>query len=123
MLRVKPSTSLHKIVKAYCEVKDLARDSLRFLFDGDRIPETATKTRDSTNIPDFQENGHQRDANLCGAYARPTDERSLVRGGGVYNQGSFVYCPRRVGCLRVLNGVVFLTDNFKVTEVARRFFF
>ena len=34
---------------------------------------------------------HQRDANLCGAYARPTDERSLVRGGGGYNQGSFVY--------------------------------
>ena len=42
MLRVKPSTSLHKIVKVYCEAKDLARDSLRFLFDGDRIPETAT---------------------------------------------------------------------------------
>jgi len=28
------------------------------------------------------EKGHQRDANLCGACARPTDERSLVRGGG-----------------------------------------
>ena len=36
------STSLHKMVKAYYEAKDLARDSLRFLFDGDRIPETAT---------------------------------------------------------------------------------
>jgi len=35
------------------------------------------------------EKGHrdQRDANLCGACAR----RSLVRGGGGYNQGSFVY--------------------------------
>jgi len=37
------------------------------------------------------EKGHQRHANLCGAYARPTDERSLVRGGVGYNQGSFVY--------------------------------
>jgi len=35
--------------------------------------------------------GHQRDTNLCGAYARPTDEHSLVRGGEGYNQGSFVY--------------------------------
>ena len=35
------------------------------------------------------EKGHQRDTNLCSAYARPTDERSLVREGGVYNQGSF----------------------------------
>jgi len=35
--------------------------------------------------------GHRRDANLCGAYARPTDERSLVRAGEGYNQGSFVY--------------------------------
>jgi len=35
--------------------------------------------------------GHQRDANLCGACARPTDEHSLVKGGGGYNQGSFVY--------------------------------
>jgi len=29
------------------------------------------------------EKGHQRDANLCGAYVRPTDERSVVRGRGV----------------------------------------
>jgi len=28
------------------------------------------------------EKGYQRDANLCGAYARPIDERSLVRGRG-----------------------------------------
>ena len=33
------------------------------------------------------EKGHQRDANLCG----PTNERSLVRGRGGYNQGSCVY--------------------------------
>ena len=26
-----------------------------------------------------------RDVNLCGAYARPTDKHSLVRGGGGYN--------------------------------------
>jgi len=37
------------------------------------------------------EEGHQRDANQCGAYARPTNERSLVRGGEGYYQGSFVY--------------------------------
>ena len=37
---------------------------------------------------------HQRDANLCGTCARPTDERSLVRGGGEYNQGSFVYSAK-----------------------------
>jgi len=35
--------------------------------------------------------GHQRDANLCGACTRPTDERSLVREEEGYNQGSFVY--------------------------------
>jgi len=43
------------------------------------------------------EKGHQRDTNLCGAYARPTDERSLVRGGGDYNQGSFVYLAKACG--------------------------
>jgi len=40
--------------------------------------------------------GYQRDANLCGACARPADERSesLVRGGGGsrYNQGFCVLC-------------------------------
>jgi len=45
------------------------------------------------------EKGHQRDANLCGAYARPTDERSLVRGGGGYNQGSVVYLAKACGGL------------------------
>jgi len=43
------------------------------------------------------EKGHQRNANLCGAYARPTDERSLVRGGGGYNQISFVYFAKGYG--------------------------
>jgi len=41
--------------------------------------------------------GHQRDANLCGACACPTDEHSLVRGGGGYNQGSFVYFAKTCG--------------------------
>jgi len=41
--------------------------------------------------------GHQRDANLCGACARPTDEHSLVRGGGMYNQGSCVYLAKMCG--------------------------
>jgi len=44
--------------------------------------------------------GYQRDANLCGAGAHPTDERSLVRGDGTreYNQGSFVYFAKACGC-------------------------
>jgi len=53
------------------------------------------------------EKGHQRDVNLCGAYARPTNERSLVRGGGGYNQGCFVYFAkgcRDVGGRSILSG-------------------
>jgi len=46
------------------------------------------------------EKGHQQDANLCSAYARPTDERSLVRGGEGYNQGSLYTLPRREGIWR-----------------------
>jgi len=41
--------------------------------------------------------GHQRDTNLCGACACPTDEHSLVRGGGGYNQDSFVYFSKGCG--------------------------
>jgi len=44
------------------------------------------------------EKGHQRDANLCGAYARPTHECSLVRGGEEYNHGYFVYFAKACGC-------------------------
>jgi len=51
------------------------------------------------------EKGHQRDVNLCGACARPADERSLVRGGGGYNQGSCVYFAK--GC----GGCVFIGVN------------
>ena len=43
------------------------------------------------------EKGHQQDVNLCGACARPRDKRSLVRGGGEYNQGSFVYFVKASG--------------------------
>jgi len=43
------------------------------------------------------EKGHQRDANLCGAYAHPTDERSLMRGTGGYNEGSCVYFAKECG--------------------------
>ena len=50
------------------------------------------------------EKGHQRDANLCGACARPTDERSLVRGTGGSTRALLYTLPRRVGvgCVRVL---------------------
>jgi len=64
--------------------------------------QTYVETIPHKPFEEWIEKGHQRDANLCGAYARPTDERSLVRGGGEHNQGSFVYLARRVGvrCLR-----------------------
>ena len=50
------------------------------------------------------EKGQQRDANLYGASARPTDERSLVRGGGGTTKALLYTLPRRVGvgCVRVL---------------------
>jgi len=37
-------------------------------------------------LKEWIEKGHQRDAHLCSACARSTDERSLVRAGGGYNQ-------------------------------------
>jgi len=43
------------------------------------------------------EKGHHRDVNLCGVCARPTHERSLVSGGGGYNQGSCVYFAKGCG--------------------------
>mmetsp|Transcript_100194 Transcript_100194/g.161533 ORF Transcript_100194/g.161533 Transcript_100194/m.161533 type:complete len:86 (+) Transcript_100194:49-306(+) len=54
------------------------------------------------------EKGHQQDANLCGAYARPTNKQSLVRGRGGYNQGSFVYFAKACGgwVFAGVNGVV-----------------
>jgi len=52
------------------------------------------------------EKGHQRDSNLRGACARPTDERSLVRGGGGYNQGSCVYLAEACGGWAGLSSIV-----------------
>jgi len=46
---------------------------------------------------------------MCGACACPTVERSLVRGGGEYNQGSFVYVAK--GCV----GWVFASFNVVVS--------
>jgi len=57
---------------------------------------------------EWTKKGHQRDANLCGAYARPTNECSLVRERGGYNQGSFVYFAKAWSCwvCAGVNGVV-----------------
>jgi len=44
------------------------------------------------------EKGHQRDANLCSAYARPTNERSLVRGRGVQPRLLCIRCQGVSGC-------------------------
>ena len=63
------------------------------------------------------EKGHQRDANLCGAYARPTNERSLVRERGGYKQGSFVYFAK--ACWDV-EGRVVLSDGWGKPRRARR---
>jgi hypothetical protein len=42
MMKVKPATSMLKIIRAYCEAKSLDERSLRFLFDGNRIADNAT---------------------------------------------------------------------------------
>jgi len=59
--------------------------------------QTYIETMKPKTFEDWIEKGHQRDANLCGAYARPTNECSLVRGRGGYNQGSFVYFAKACG--------------------------
>ena len=46
---------------------------------------------------EWMKGGYQRDANLCGASAHPTDEHFLMRGGGGYNQGSCVYFAKGCG--------------------------
>ena len=74
--------------------------------------------------------GHQPDANLCSACTRPTDERSLVRGAGGENQGSFVYFAKacggwvcaginRVVCVDV-EGRAVLSDGWDKPRCARR---
>jgi len=61
------------------------------------ITPTYIETMQPRLFEEWIEKGHQRDANLCGAYARPTNERSLVRGREGYNQGSFVYFGKACG--------------------------
>jgi len=53
--------------------------------------QTYIETMQPRPFEEWIEKGQQRDANLCGAYARSTDEHSLASGGEGYNQGSFVY--------------------------------
>jgi len=59
--------------------------------------QTYIETMQPRPFEEWIEKGHQRDVNLCGAYARPTNERSFVRGRGGYNQGSFVYFAKACG--------------------------
>jgi len=57
------------------------------------------------------ERGHQRDANLCGAYTSPTDEHSLVRG----TTKALLYTrPRRVGVF--VEWLEFIFLNFLPTH-------
>jgi len=59
--------------------------------------QTYIETMQPRPFEEWIEKGHQRDANLSGTYARPIDERSLMRGGGGYNQGSCVYLAKACG--------------------------
>jgi len=59
--------------------------------------QTYIETMEPRPYEEWIEKGHQRNVNLCGAYARPTNERSLVRERGGYNQGSFVYVAKACG--------------------------
>ena len=69
----------HQILSSYFDVSQVLR-------------QTYIETMQPRPFEEWIEKGQQRDANLCGVYARPpTHERSLMRGGGGYNQGSFVY--------------------------------
>jgi len=70
----------------YCNVAQVSRQTVAYI-----------KTMQPRLFEEWIEKRHQSDANLCGAYARPTDEHSLVRGGGGYNQDSFVYLAKECG--------------------------
>jgi len=59
--------------------------------------QTCIETMEPRLFEEWIEKANQRDANLCGAYAHPTDEHSLMRGGEGYNQGSFVYFAKACG--------------------------
>jgi len=74
----------YQILSSYFHVSQVSR-------------QTYIETIQPRPFEEWIEKGNQRDANLCGTCARPTNERSLVRGGGVYNQGSFVYLAKACG--------------------------
>jgi len=74
----------YQILSSYFHVSQVSR-------------QTYIETIQPRPFEEWIEKGHQRDANLCGAYARPTNEHSLVRGGEGYNQGSFVYFTKACG--------------------------
>jgi len=59
--------------------------------------QTYIETMQPRPFEEWIEKGHQRDANLCGVCARLTDNRTLVRGGRGFNQGSCVYLAEACG--------------------------
>jgi len=80
------------VVPGYCVDPKCGYQMLSSYFDVSQVSrQTYIETIQPRLFEEWIEKGHQRDANLCGAYSRPTDEHSLVRGGGGYNQGSFVF--------------------------------
>jgi len=85
----------YQILSSYFYVSQLSR-------------QTYIETMQPRLFEEWIEKGHQQHANLCGAYARPTDKHSLVRGGEGYNQGSFVYFAKACGgwVFAGVNGVV-----------------
>jgi len=48
--------------------------------------QTYIETMQPRLFEEWIEKGHEQDTNLCGAYARPTNEQSLVRGRGGFLQ-------------------------------------
>ena len=50
--------------------------------------QTYIKTTPPRPFEEWIEKGHQRDPNLCSAYARLSNKRSLVRGTGGYNSNN-----------------------------------
>jgi hypothetical protein len=40
--KIKPSTQMKKVFDAYCKTKSISRDSVRFLFEGERVQDLDT---------------------------------------------------------------------------------
>jgi len=96
-------------VPGYCADPVSGYQMLSSYFDVSQVSrQTYNETMQPRPFEEWIEKGQQRDANLCGAYARPTNERSLVRERGGYNQGSFVYFAKawRGWVCAGVNGVV-----------------